>query len=112
MPSTRGKLIQLFIASFLQHAAADLVEFDRFEERLKIALAEPLIALALDDLEEDRADHRLGEYLQQQPAALGRRAIDQDSLARKMGDIFSMARQSRIDVLVIGIGHGLERHAA
>ena len=64
----------------LQHAAADLVELDRFEQRAEVALAEALVALALDDLEEDRADHRLGEDLQQQPAALGRRAVDQDAV--------------------------------
>src|SRR5260221_7109392 len=112
MPSTRGKLIQLFIASFLQHAAADLVEFDRFEESLEIALAEPLIALALDDLEEDRADHRLGEDLQQQAAAFGWRTVDQDALARQPRDVLAMTRKPRVDALVIGVGHGLERHAA
>ena len=40
--------------------------FDAFEQRLEIAFAEALIALALDDLEEDRADGVLGEDLQQQ----------------------------------------------
>src|SRR3546814_18938714 len=49
-----------------EDAAADLVELDRFEQGLEIALAEALIALPLDDLEEDRADHVLGEYLEQQ----------------------------------------------
>src|SRR5689334_3895348 len=34
------------------HAAPDLVELDRFEQRLEIAFAKALIALALDDLEE------------------------------------------------------------
>ena len=67
-------------AACLQHAAADLVELDRFEQGAEIALAEALVALALDDLEEDRADHGLGEDLQQQPAALGRRAVDQDAV--------------------------------
>jgi hypothetical protein len=38
------------------HAAADLVELDGLEQRLEVALAEALVALALDDLEEDRAD--------------------------------------------------------
>src|SRR5262245_58553571 len=33
----------------LQHAALDLVEFDRFKQRFEIALAEAFIALALDE---------------------------------------------------------------
>ena len=40
-----------------QHAAADLVELDALEQGAEIALAEALVALALDELEEDRADH-------------------------------------------------------
>jgi ABC-type arginine/histidine transport system permease subunit len=53
----------------LQHAPPDLVQLDRLEQRPEIALAEALVALALDDLEEDRADLVLGEYLQQQALA-------------------------------------------
>ena len=59
-------------AARLQHAAAHLVEFQRFEQRLEVAFAEALVALALDDLEEDRADDVLGEYLEQQALTLGR----------------------------------------
>gem|GEM_PF-4839654 len=47
------------------HAAANLVFLDGFEQRLEVAFAKPLVALALDDFEEDRADHRVGEDLQQ-----------------------------------------------
>src|SRR5690606_24202368 len=68
-------------------AAADLVELDRFEQRLEIALAEALIALALDDLEEDRADHALGEDLQQQPLAGLGRAVDQDAALAQRRDV-------------------------
>jgi hypothetical protein len=32
----------------LQNAAPDLVELDRFEQRLEVALAESLVPLALD----------------------------------------------------------------
>src|SRR5947209_12846368 len=64
-----------------QHAAADLVPFDRFEKGAEIALAEPLIALALDDLEKDRADDGVGEDLQQEPLPLRRGAVDQDTVA-------------------------------
>ena len=44
---------------------AHLVALDALEQRLEVALAEALVALALDDLEEDRADRVLGEDLQQ-----------------------------------------------
>ena len=54
--------------SELNHAAALLIQFNGFEQRLKIAFAEALIALALNDFEEDGADGVLGEYLQQDAA--------------------------------------------
>ena len=37
-----------------QDSAPDLVLLDGLEQRLKVALAETLIAFALDDLEEDQ----------------------------------------------------------
>src|SRR6185437_10584387 len=92
----------------LEDAPADLVELDRLEQGAEVALAEALVAAALDDLEEDRTDHRLGEYLQQQPAALGRRAVDQDAIGGQSLQVLAMARQAGIDLLVIGVGHGLE----
>src|SRR5262245_66263612 len=94
-----------------QNAAADLIELDRFEQGAEIALAETLVAAALDDLEEDRTDHRLGEDLQQEPAALGRRAVDQDAVGGEALQILAVARQAGVDLLVVGVGHGLERHA-
>src|SRR6478672_5910070 len=89
----------------LQYAAANLVQFDRFEQGAEVALAEALVAAALDDLEEDRADHRLGEDLQQQPAALGRRAVDQDAVGGQALQVLAVARQASIDLLVVGVGH-------
>src|SRR6478672_12821436 len=62
-----------------EDAPANLVELDALEERLEIAFAEALVALALDDLEEDRPDHVLGEDLQQQALSGLRRAVDQDT---------------------------------
>jgi hypothetical protein len=54
----------------------------RLEQRLEVALAEALVALALDDLEEDRADRVGGEDLQQL-ALLGLRVgVDQDLVPR------------------------------
>src|SRR5580704_11269195 len=94
----------------LQHAAADLVELDRFEQGAEITLAEALVAAALDDLEEDGPDHRLGEDLQQQPGALGRCAVDQDAVGGQALQVLAVTRQARVDLLKVGVRHGLERH--
>src|SRR5690349_13840944 len=94
----------------LEDAPADLVELDRLEQGTEIALAEALVAAALDDLEEDRADHRLGEDLEQEAAALGRRAVDQDAVGCKPCEVLAMAGQTTVDLLVVGVGHGLEGH--
>src|SRR5690348_1022271 len=42
--------------SALEHAPADLILLDRFEQRAEIAFAETFVSLALDDLEKNRAD--------------------------------------------------------
>src|SRR4029453_16460402 len=92
--------------SGLQHAAADLVELDRFEEGAEVAFAEALVALALDDLEEDRADDRLGEDLQQQAAVAGLRlgrAVDQDAVAVEAHEVLAVAGQATVDRLVVGV---------
>ena len=60
----------------LDHATTHLVFLDGFEQRLEVAFAEALVALALDDFEEDRADHRVGEDLQED-AVIPRRPVDQ-----------------------------------
>ena len=39
-----------------QHATANLVKFNRLKQRLEVAFAKALIALALDELEKDRAE--------------------------------------------------------
>src|SRR3954453_16020423 len=71
-----------------EYAPAHLVEFDAFEQRLEIAFAETLVALALDDLEEDRPDYILGEYLQQQPLPFGGSAIHQDAALLELRKAF------------------------
>ena len=48
-----------------QHAALDLIAFDGFEQGFEIALAESVVALALDELEEYRPQQRFGKDLQQ-----------------------------------------------
>src|SRR5688572_5239715 len=92
-------------------AATDLVELDRFEQRLEIALAEALIALALDDLEEDRADHVLGEDLEQQALAGLGGAVDQDAARAHRADVVAVAGQALVDHVVIGVGAVLELDA-
>src|ERR1700761_8963507 len=87
----------------LQHAAADLVELQDLEQRLEIALAEAVIALALDEFEEDRPEDILREDLQQQALALGRRAIDQDAALPHFLDRFAMAGQALVDQIEIGL---------
>src|SRR6185437_8608124 len=98
----------------LQHAAPDLVELDRLEQGAEIALAEALVAAALDDLEKDRADHRLGEYLQQEAIAMVGREIfldlrlvvgalvdrDADLAARAGHRLRLQARELALDVEV------------
>src|SRR5687767_98516 len=90
------------------HPAADLVELDRFEQGLEIALAEAFVALALDNLEENRADDVLGKDLQQQSLALGRRAIEEDAALVEFGGRLAMARDARVEQLVIGLRRVLE----
>src|SRR5439155_16562382 len=70
-----------------ENAAAHLIELNALEQRLEIAFAEALVALALDDLEKDRADHVLRENLQQQPLALGRGAVHQYAALLELGDV-------------------------
>src|SRR5215813_6025773 len=85
----------------MQHAALDLVELDRFEQRFEIAFAEALVAFALDDLVEHRADHGLGEDLQEQPIGA---AIDENLVAREALQILAVTWQTLFHEAVIGIG--------
>ena len=48
--------------------------------------------------------------MKHQPAALGRRAVDQDAVGSQALQVLAVARQARVDLLIIGVGHGLERH--
>src|ERR1700743_2488900 len=94
-----------------QHAPADMVELDGLEQGLEVALAEALVALALDQLEEDRADHVLGEDLQQQTLALGRRAVDQDAVGAQALKVLAVPRHPAAQLFVVGFWRILELHA-
>ncbi len=89
-----------------QHTAPDLVFFNGLEQRLEVAFAEAIVALALDELEEDRPDGVGGEDLQQH---LGVAAIhhalpvDQDAVSLQARDVLAMLRQARVDLLEVRI---------
>src|SRR3546814_11621217 len=87
--------------------APNLVQFDRFEQRLKIAVAETLVPLALDDLEEDRPDHVLGEDLEQD-AFVADIAVDQDAVLLQSLEILAVAGDALVDQLVIGLDRILQ----
>src|SRR3546814_12788517 len=92
-------------SDLLERAAANLVEFHRFEQRGEIAFAEPFVLLALDEFEEDRADHRLAENLEQQPRiALGGRTVEQDAARFQFVNRLSMPRPALGAHPVLGIG--------
>ena len=76
-------------------------------KRAEIALAEALVALALDDFEEDRADDRLGEDLQQHLAFRGR-AVEQDPVAAQPLGVLLVPRQARGERLVVRVRRVLE----
>src|SRR6185437_11485209 len=79
---------------------------DRFEQGLEIALAEAVVALALDELEEDRPDRVGGEDLQQHlglAAVDHALAVDQDAVGLQPRDVLAMLGQTRIDPLEIGV---------
>src|SRR3954470_8586809 len=86
-----------------EDAAAHLVELDALEQSLEIALAEALVALALDDFEEDRADHVLGEDLQQQALTFRGRAVHQNAALLELGDALLMALDALRQHLVISV---------
>src|SRR6185437_12711609 len=95
----------------LQHSAAHLVQLDGLEQSAEIALAEPLVALALDDLEEDRTDDILREDLQQHALSLARIAVDENAPLLQLAQRLAMTGHAGIARLIISIRRALESHA-
>ena len=63
-----------------QHTSTHLVALDGFEQRLEVAFAETIVALALDEFEEHRPHQGFRENLQQQTlVALLRGTVEQDA---------------------------------
>ncbi len=87
-----------------------MIELDGLEQRLKIPLAKPVVALALNDFKKDRANRVLGEDLQEDAALVA--AVDQNPAALELGHGFTMADHPGIDPFVIGRGRLLEFDAA
>src|SRR5207244_11372371 len=83
-----------------ENATLDLVELDRFEQRLEVAFAEAFVALPLDELEEDRAELVLGKDLQQQRAGF---AVDENLPFFQFNDVFPMAGDALVDEVVVGV---------
>jgi hypothetical protein len=71
----------------VQHATADLIQLDGFEQCLEVALTKALVALALDDLEEHGPDDGVREDLQQDAVLRGEPSM-------RMRSAFSAARSS------------------
>ncbi len=88
---------------------AHLIALDRFEEGLEVALAESLVALALDDLEEDRPDHVLSEDLQEELFLGLRIGVDENPVAMEPLEVLAVARDALVDHFVIGVGGVEER---
>src|SRR5437763_3965794 len=86
--------------SALQHAAPDLIELDRFEQRTEVAFAEALITLALDDLEEDRPDDGGREDLEQH-LVFRWRPIEEDPVLPESLCVFLVIGQARREQIVI-----------
>ena len=96
--------------------AVDLILLDALEQRLEVSLAEPFVALALDQLEEDRPDHRLREDLQQHArlAAFDHAfAVDQEPELAQAIDRLAVPGQALVDLRVVRVRRRRhERHAA
>src|SRR5213596_2086723 len=84
----------------LQHTPANLILLDRLEQRLEVAFAKTIVALALDEFEENRPDRVRRKDLQQH---LGVAAVDH---------ALTMLRQARVDLLEIGIRRGRHERQA
>src|SRR5438128_2225827 len=77
-----------------------VTDLDRLEQRLKVAFAETLVALALDDLEEDRSDHRGREDLEKH-FVLRRRAVEENSILPQTRRVFAVIRQAGGEQIVV-----------
>src|SRR5215470_4572172 len=91
----------------LNDAAAKLIALERFEQRLEVAFAEALVALALDELEEHRTEQRLREDLEEQPllAAFGG-SVQEDAARLQLVNLFVVSWQTLLEHLVVGRGRG------
>src|SRR5690554_2902107 len=87
----------------LKHPALHLVALDRLEQGLEVALAEALVALALDDLEEDRAERVLAEDLQQLALLGFRVSVDQDRVLPQPLHVLAVVGDALVDHVEVGV---------
>src|SRR5215204_837964 len=88
----------------LEHAAPDLVFFNRLEQGLEVALPEAVVAFSLDEFEKDRADDRFRKTLQQHLgiAALHHAlAVDENAVPLEAIDGLAVLREALVDPLVV-----------
>lgn len=114
MERTATRLSRLQVPSLL------LLQFQRLEEGLEVALSEGLRAAAADDLEEERRAilEGLGEELEEVALIVG---IDEDAEVADLGVVFLDGCVAALgehlvdavpDLLVVGVGDGEELDAA
>src|SRR5579883_2293814 len=94
-----------------QHSAADLIELQGFEQRLEVALAEALVALALNDFKKTRAYQIFGKDLQQQTLSLRRRTIYENALLSQPIETLPVTRHPSLHCVVIRFWRVLKLHA-
>jgi hypothetical protein len=76
------------LRSAFQNPTRQLIALDRLEQRLEVAFAEAVVALALDELEEHRPELGFGEDLQQQALVVAfDLAVDQQPARLQCADI-------------------------
>src|SRR5438105_367233 len=93
----------LRVQSIARRSAAP---FYRDEQRLEIAFAKAVVALALDEFEKDRPDRIRRENLQQHlcVAAIDHAlAVDQNAVALQPSDVLAVPGQPRVDLFEIGV---------
>jgi hypothetical protein len=84
----------------VQDAAADLILFERFKQRLEVAFTKTVIALSLDKLDEDRPDCCPAKALQQDLRETSFRypfAVDQNAVPLETRNVLVMLWQTLVN---------------
>src|SRR4051812_39634006 len=84
-----------------QVTATTLVAFDGVKESLKIALAETIMVLSLNDFKENRPDHIFRKNLQQITVLV---AVNEQLQILELTNIFAHPRNAVVDRLIVRAG--------